>query len=241
MDGNPMMERINVVVVNPDLDGPSRLASLLSGRREVAVVAAMHGFREAVGVAERLGADVVLVDAGRSTLEDLCSTRPIRFPQRLIVVAAGEDHDLLIASVQAGATGYVVADDTRDLPAAELVAVIEAVHAGESVVPGRMLRPLLIDLFEWARHRDRAMKESDRLSPRQREILLLMGSGTNLGDMAQALNVSVYTVRSHIHELLRKLRVHSRSEAVEWGVASGVLDHLRREADPQAECVAAGM
>jgi DNA-binding NarL/FixJ family response regulator len=225
---------IKVIVVNDP--GGGRSLEVVLGRASELEVAGLAGdLRQALDAAGQFGANVVVVDAGPSTARALHAVESERLPCRLLVVARRAEDDLLIAAVQAGATGFVVGD-RRDLDGEaplqrELVDAIVAVDRGESVVPNRMLSGLLTDLIRRGHEWDRAVVRVGRLSGRQRAVLLLLGSGASLGVIARALDVSVYTVRSHIQEVLRKLGVHSRSEAVEWAVDSGVLDHLRRDAE----------
>lgn len=204
---------------------------------EVARVCVQTGdagdLRDVLDAARQLGADVAVVELGRGGPGGSRLLKAVEgsLPCPLLVVAEWEDGNLLLASVQAGATGFVVRRGGDPSFRDELVAAILAVRRGETVVPSRMLGGLLADLIRWSRDRDRAAREADRLSGRQRAVLLLLGSGASMGTIAGALGVSVYTVRSHVQELLRKIEVHSRAEALLWAARNGVLDQLRREAD----------
>jgi DNA-binding NarL/FixJ family response regulator len=236
MTSDPGAERpVRVIVAGDDGEEAGWLRDLLAWRG-FQVAGPSWDLAEAIDVASSLGVDVVVVNLGDPELDGLRALDGRRLPWRLVVVAGREDEDLLLAAVQAGATGFVVrAGHDREGAFAfgdELAAAVVGVHRGESVVPNRMLGGLLVDLIHWSHQRDLAVKEADRLSGRQRAVLLLLGSGASLGTIAEALDVSVYTVRSHVHELLRKLGVHSRSEAVLWAARNGVLDQLRREAEP---------
>jgi DNA-binding NarL/FixJ family response regulator len=234
MTGSRGAARPIKVIVAGDSGGCS-LEVVLGRARELEVAGLAGDLVEALDVAGRLGADVVVVDAGPSTARALHAVDTGRLPCRLLVMACREEDELLLAAVQAGATGFVVGDrcdlDGEAPLHRELVDAIVSVHRGESVVPNRMLGGLLTDLIRRGHEWDRAVLRVDRLSGRQRAVLLLLGSGASLGAIARALEVSVYTVRSHIQEVLRKLGVHSRSEAVEWAIGTGVLDHLRRDAE----------
>ena len=205
--------------------------------------------REVLAAAGRLGADVVVVEMGAGELR-LLRDAQAPLPCPLLMVADREDEQLLLAAVQIGAAGFVVREartvasqgaaqgqgaraglDRGASFGDELAAAVSAVGRGETVIPTRMLGGLLASLIRWSHDRERVAREADRLSARQRAVLLLLASGANAATIAAALGVSVYTVRSHVQELLRRLEVHSRAEAVLWAARTGVLDQLRREAD----------
>ena len=102
---------------------------------------------------------------------------------------------------------------TKGCPLSELIDATRAIHQGETLVPSRMLGPLLARLIHRRRERDEAAKRIGRLTRREREVLGLLSQGISNEGIAQALVISPETARTHIQNVLGKLGVHSRLEA----------------------------
>lgn len=139
---------------------------------------------------------------------------------RRVVVYTWNFHPDLIASAQAhGAHGYL----SKTLGAAELVAALEAVHAGEHVVSDAPQRARSAIGLDWP-------GRGDGLTDREAEILALITQGMSNADVARLTYLSPNTVKSYIRTIYRKIDVASRTQAVLWGVAHGFTpDHNRIE------------
>lgn len=131
---------------------------------------------------------------------------------------------MLLEVLDAGANGYL----TRDAPLAELIRATRAVHGGETLVPPKMLGPLLSSLLRRKRDQDRAFERLARLTVREREVLALLAQGSDNDGIARALVISPQTARTHIQNILGKLEVHSRLEAAAFVTRSGLLGNLVR-------------
>ena len=138
---------------------------------------------------------------------------------RVVVYTWNFHPDLIASAQQHGAHGYL----SKTLPARELVAALEAVHAGERVVsdpPARARSALGLD---WP-------GRGEGLSDRESEILALITQGKSNADVARLTYLSPNTVKSYIRTIYRKIDVGSRTQAVLWGVANGFTpDHNRIE------------
>ncbi len=137
-----------------------------------------------------------------------------------VVVYTWNFHPDLIASAQKhGAHGYL----SKTLPARELVAALEAVHAGETVVSAPPPRARSALGLDWP-------GRGEGLSDRESEILALITQGKSNADVARLTYLSPNTVKSYIRTIYRKIDVGSRTQAVLWGVAHGFTpDHHRIE------------
>jgi DNA-binding NarL/FixJ family response regulator len=139
---------------------------------------------------------------------------------RRVVVYTWNFHPDLIASArQKGAHGYI----SKTLPARELVAALEAVHAGETVISSPPARPRSAMGLDWP-------GRGEGLSDRESEILALITQGKSNADVATLTYLSPNTVKSYIRTIYRKIGVDSRTQAVLWGVEHGFTpDHHRIE------------
>ncbi|MGH2727436.1 MAG: LuxR C-terminal-related transcriptional regulator, partial [Actinomycetota bacterium] len=141
----------------------------------------------------------------------------------VVLLAPNEDLQMLVAALEGGVNGYL----TKDCPLSEMVEAARAVARGETLVPKQMLGPLLGRLIRRRRQQDEALNRLDRLTRREREILVLLAQGADNQTIAQVLVISPETARTHIQKVLGKLGVHSRLEAAAFVVRNGILEELR--------------
>jgi DNA-binding NarL/FixJ family response regulator len=130
--------------------------------------------------------------------------------RRVLVLNGRADVATLVACLEAGALGY----QTKDLDLPGLAAAVAAISDGEAVVPRNMLGGLLRGLIDRRREDDERMRRFNTLTKREREILALLGRGEDQDGIARTLVISPQTARTHIQNVLTKLEVHSRMEAV---------------------------
>jgi two-component system NarL family response regulator len=141
---------------------------------------------------------------------------------RVLILAGQADLRSLMDSLEAGADGYL----TKDRPLADLVDAVRALGRGESVVPPTMLGKLIDRLLHRRREQDDAFRRLAQLSRREREVLALLAAGCDNNAIAQTLIISPQTARTHIQNVLKKLRVHSRLEAAAFVRRNRLLDEL---------------
>lgn len=180
---------------------------------------------QAVAEAERLRPDLVILDVDVPNCDGIRATQMVkqRVPScRVMLLSEEEDENILIEALEAGASGYV----TKGSPLVELIDAARVVHTGDTLIPPRMLRTLLLRLIRRRREEDEAVRRMSRLTRRQREVLALLTRGADNDAIAQALVISPQTARTHIQNVLGKLGVHSRLEAAAFVVQNGILDQL---------------
>jgi DNA-binding NarL/FixJ family response regulator len=137
--------------------------------------------------------------------------------RRVVVYTWNFHPELLSAARDLGVHGYL----SKALPARELVAALEAVHAGEVVVSESAIRARTLKGLDWPGRRE-------GLSDRESEILALITQGKNNKEVAALTYLSLNTVKSYVRSLYQKIGVDSRTKAVLWGVSNGFLpDHHR--------------
>jgi DNA-binding NarL/FixJ family response regulator len=138
------------------------------------------------------------------------------------VLGVDEDCRRLVDLLDAGANGYL----TREAPLAELIDATRAIHRGETLIPPRMLGPLLSALLHRRKEQDHAHDRLSRLTRREREVLALLASGADNESIAGVLVISPQTARTHIQNILGKLSVHSRLEAAAFVTQNGIYPEL---------------
>jgi len=137
--------------------------------------------------------------------------------RRVVVYTWSFHPDLVAAARRQGACGYL----SKTLPARDLVAALEAVHAGQVVISDPPTRVRATSALSWP-------GKAEGLSDRESEILALITQGKNNAEVAATTFLSPNTVKSYIRNIYRKIEVSSRTQAVLWGMANGFTpDHHR--------------
>ena len=175
---------------------------------------------EVLALAGRGRVDLVLLDAalglsGTPALAHTIAGPPIA--AKVVLLTGRLDVDLLVAAVQAGALGAV--DKTSGT--AVVLRIVEGVLAGEAAIPRSLLPSVLRRLVDGQRAGSASVM--GRLSPRERQVLALLGRGWSNRQIGNELYISPHTVRTHVQNILEKLELHSRLEAATYAM---------RELDP---------
>jgi DNA-binding NarL/FixJ family response regulator len=172
---------------------------------------------EALAAAERLRPDVVLMDLVMPRLDGVAAMRALRerLPQaRVIVLTSFLDDDKLLPALRAGAAGYLLKNSEPQ----ELARAVRAAQAGEALLdPAVGAR--VVEALAGAEE-----EPLDRLTPREREVLQLIGRGFPNKQIARELNVSERTVKTHVGHVLAKLGVADRTQAAVLAVRAGLVD-----------------
>ena len=207
---------IRVLLVDDHAVVREGLRAFLELQDGIEVVGDAADGREGVAAAERLRPDVVLMDLVMPELDGLSALRALRkrAPEaRTIVLTSFLGDDKLLPALRAGAAGYVL----KNAPPSEVVRAVRAAHAGEAVldpvVAGRLLEAL-----------SRDEEPLDRLTPREREVLVLLGRGLSNKRIAQDLRLSEKTVKTHVGHVLAKLGVADRTQAAVVAVRAGLVE-----------------
>lgn len=211
-----MADDIRVVVADDHPVVREGLRSFLSSRPGIDVVGEAGSADEVVAVTQELTPDVVLVDLMMpgDGIEAIRRLTELVAPPRSIVLTSFVGDDKVLPALRAGAAGYL----SKDVDPGDLEAAVRTVHRGGTVL-GPAVAPRVLDQATTSRPRD-----DDRLAeltPREREVLALLGQGMSNRQIAEALYVAEKTVKTHMSSILTKLRVTDRTQAALYAVRHG--------------------
>ncbi len=184
----------------------------------------VHTAEEAIGLAEQHLPDVVLMDivfkgGGISGIDATKKIKEASPSTKVVIMTAHDDERLLVDAVEAGASGFLSKDEAAD----EVLSAAKAAADGEVLIdPGTLTRLLAQVAREREEQRD-ALRLLNDLTEREREILQLLAQGKRNDDIATQLFISPQTVQTHVRNILGKLRVHSKLEAVAFAVKHGAI------------------
>jgi len=205
-------------------DVPLFRAGLASALRDAGfeVVAEAGGAEAAVTAAEEHQPDLVLLDIlmpGISGLEVVEKIGAVAPSANVILLTASESEEDLLVGVKAGARGYV----TKDAPFEDLVGALKAVDGGGAAVSPNMAGKLLDVTRQLLRHQELLQSRKPVLTGREIEVLSLVAQGQTSRQIGTLLFISENTVKNHIRNILDKLGLHSRSEAVLYAVREDLI------------------
>jgi two-component system, NarL family, response regulator NreC len=197
------------------------LRLLLESRPEFSVVAEASDGRQALEQAEATEPDVAVLDIAMPNLNGIEAAQRISatLPNTAIVILSMHtDESYVLRALRAGAKAYLLKDSAEG----DLIDAIKSVHAGKTFFSPEITKMLMDDYVREIRTRG-ADDSYDLLTPREREILQLLVELKSNKDIAQLLNLSLYTVETHRRNLHEKLNLHSLPELILYAVRKGVV------------------
>lgn len=199
----------------------SGLRLMLERQPDLTVVGEASDGREAVSLAKSLNPEVVVMDIGMPNLNGIEAARQMTQdnPQlAVVIVSMHSDESYVLRALKAGARGYLLKDSAE----VDLIKAVNAVGSGKSFFSPAVSKMLLDD---YVRKLKRTGNEDpyDLLTPREREILQLIAEGKSNKDIANLLNLSVYTVESHRSNLMAKLNLRGLPELILYAVRRGII------------------
>ena len=199
------------------------LAALLDAQPGVTVVAAAEGASTGLIQIRETKPHVVLVDAslGHNDSHRLVeSIRKEATESKVVMMDLLPEHEDVISFIRAGASGFIVKDATIG----DFINTIRSVAYGGTVVPPTMTGTLMSHIVDHAITRGAAgVKAAVRMTRRERGITDLIAEGLSNKEIAQRLNIATYTVKSHVHNILEKLALHSRLQIAAHAHKTGAL------------------
>jgi two-component system NarL family response regulator len=142
---------------------------------------------------------------------------------KIVMLTISDEEEDLFEAIRAGASGYLL----KDIPYDEVADVVRAVHGGQSLINPSMAAKLLTEFAALAKHEGEERTQQvppPKLTDREMEVLRLVARGMNNRDIAKELFISENTVKNHVRNILEKLQIHSRMEAVMIAVREKLIE-----------------
>ena len=200
----------------------SGLRMLLEARPDFEIVGEAETGVEAVARVDALQPDVVLMDIQMPDMGGIEATRRIKKAHAdtaVLALTMHEDDQYFFEMLQAGASGYVPKRAAPD----ELITAIHTVHRGDVFLYPSLATRLVQHYLGERKSDDRAAPHDD-LTPREREVLVLIAEGLTNAEIAEKLVISVKTVDRHRENTMRKLDLHSRVSLVKYAIKMGLIE-----------------
>lgn len=215
---------IRVMLVDDQVLLRTGFRMVLAAQPDMEVVAEAGDGVEALQVLRSTAVDVVLMDVRMPKLDGVETTRRIcadTDPPKVLILTTFDLDEYAFSGLKAGASGFML----KDVPPGELLAAIRAVHSGDAVVAPSTTRRLL-DRFAPmlpSAGKQPAHKALERLTEREREVMVLVAQGLSNGEIAARLVLSEATVKTHVGRILTKLGLRDRVQVVVLAYETGLV------------------
>jgi DNA-binding NarL/FixJ family response regulator len=201
--------------------------ALLDAEDDIEVVAEAADGATAVSLAMTHVPDVVLMDVRMPQLDGIEATRRIAADRRLhdvriVILTTYETDEYVFDGLRAGASGFLV----KDTSPTELLRAVRVVANGEALLAPSVTRRLIADVVSRAPDREPVVG-LDELTPREREILVLVGSAMSNDEIADRLTISKATAKTHVSRVMGKLEARDRAQLVVFAYESGLVTPSR--------------
>jgi DNA-binding NarL/FixJ family response regulator len=196
-------------------------AMILDAQDDISVVGEAADGAEAIAKAVELAPDLVLMDIRMPGVDGVEATAEVcrRTPAKVLVLTMYDVDDYVYEALRAGASGFLLKDVRRD----DLVRAVRLVAEGESLLAPSVTRRLIADVVGRGEAHPRLRRRLHELTERELDTLRLLARGRSNAEIAAALVVSEHTVKTHVSNLLTKLALRDRAQAVVFAYESGLI------------------
>ena len=212
-----MREKIHILLADDHAVVRQGFKMILAAQPDMEIVGEAGNGREAVELAGTLQPDVIVMDVAMPELNGIEATRRLADSSprtRVLALSMHKDSVYVREILRAGARGYLL----KDSIASDLLAAVRAGARGEGYLSPGVSDAVLDD------YRRHVTDPIDLLTSREREVLQMIAEGKTNKDIANILNLSVYTVDAHRGHIMEKLNLHSGNELVRFAVRYGLVD-----------------
>jgi len=218
------MSRAHILLADDHALFREGLAGLINAQPDMEVVGQAGDGLEVLTLARDLHPDLIVMDIKMPVCDGLEATRRLRdaFPAvRILMLTIHDEDEKLFAAIKAGANGYLL----KNTHAPDFLRGVRSVLAGEAALPPRLAARLLDEFTRLANppvSLSPPATETD-LTPREQEVLIHIATGATDQEIATRLSLSVYTVKSHVRNILEKLHAVNRRDAARLATRHGLL------------------
>ena len=220
------MKKIRLLLIEDNRLLRDGILGILKPHKDIVVVAASGDGKHTIQKIRVLKPNVVLLDLGLRSQNSLQVVEIVKkdFPEAKIIVMdlAPVQADIL-QYVKAGANGFILKDASLN----DFLITIRTVAEGSTVLPPLLVDSLFSQIVEHAVREGKAkLKEAVLMTKREREVISLLSEGMSNKEIAQKIHISAYTVKSHIHNIMEKLALHTRLEVANYSYSDESINKI---------------
>jgi len=222
------MKKIRLLLIEDNRLLRDGILSILKAHKDIIIIASSGDGKNSLPKIQQLKPNVVLLDLGLRSQNSLHVVEIVKkdFPEAKVIVMdlAPVQADIL-QYVKAGANGFILKDASLN----DLLITIRTVAEGSTVLPPLLVDSLFSQIVDHAvREGKSRLKEAVRMTKREREVIEFLGEGMSNREIGQKIHVSTYTIKSHIHNIMEKLALHTRLEIANYSYTDQTLKTITK-------------
>jgi DNA-binding NarL/FixJ family response regulator len=222
------MKKIRLLLIEDNRLLRDGILSILKAHKDIIIIASSGDGKNSLPKIQQLKPNVVLLDLGLRSQNSLHVVEIVKkdFPEAKVIVMdlAPVQADIL-QYVKAGANGFILKDASLN----DLLITIRTVAEGSTVLPPLLVDSLFSQIVDHAvREGKSRLKEAVRMTKREREVIEFLGEGMSNKEIGQKIRVSTYTIKSHIHNIMEKLALHTRLEIANYSYTDQTLKTIAK-------------
>lgn len=222
------MKKIRLLLIEDNRLLRDGILTILKPHKDIIIIAASGEGRNTLLKIKQLKPNVVLLDLGLRSQNSLHVVEIVKkeFPQaKIIVMDLAPVQSDILQYVKAGANGFILKDASLN----DLLITIRSVAEGSTVLPPLLVDSLFSQIVEHAiRDGKSKLKEAVRMTKREKEVIVLLSEGMSNKEIGHRIHISTYTVKSHIHNIMEKLALHTRLEIANYAYSEETLNTTTR-------------
>ena len=222
------MKKIRLLLIEDNRLLRDGIFSILKAHKDIVIIAASGDGKNSLAKIQQLKPNIVLLDLGLRSQNSLHVVEIVKkdFPQaKIIVMDLAPIQADILQYVKAGASGFILKDASLN----DLLITIRKVAVGSTVLPPLLVDSLFSQIVDNAvREGKSQLKEAVRMTKREREIIQFLGEGMSNREIGQKIRTSTYTVKSHIHNIMEKLALHTRLEIANYSYTDQTLKTITK-------------
>ena len=222
------MKKIRLLLIEDNRLLRDGILAILKPHKDIVIIAASGDGKNTVTKIKQLKPNVVLLDLGLRSQNSLHIIEMVKkdFPgAKIIIMDFAPVQGDVLQFVQAGANGFILKDASLN----DFLFTIRTVADGSTVLPPLLVDSLFSQIVENAvKEGNSKLKEAIRMTKREQEVIGLLGEGMSNKEIAQKSRISTYTVKSHIHNIMEKLALHTRLEIANYSYTDETLRSITK-------------
>lgn len=226
--GLQKMKKIRLLLIEDNRLLRDGIFSILKPHKDILVIAASGDGRSTLIKIKQLKPNVVLLDLGLRSQNSLHVVEVVKkdFPlAKIIVMDLAPVQADILQYVKAGANGFILKDASLN----DFLITIRTVSEGATVLPPTLVDSLFSQIVDHAvREGKSKLKDAVKMTKREREVIILLSEGMSNKEIGQKIRISTYTVKSHIHNVMEKLALHTRLEIAKYSYTDETLKTITK-------------
>lgn len=222
------MKKIRLLLIEDNRLLRDGINSILKPHKDIVIIAASGDAKNSLVKIRQLKPNVVLLDLGLRSQNSLHVVEIVKkdFPlAKIIVMDLAPVQSDILQFVKAGANGFILKDASLN----DFLITIRSVSEGATVLPSLLIDSLFSQIVDHAvREGKSKLNDAVRMTIRERQVILLLGDGMSNKEIALKMHISTYTVKSHIHNIMEKLALHTRLEIANYSYTGETLQTITK-------------